>query len=62
MKVVIASALALGLLGASAADTAAEAAVGVVVKVGANHHHRRHVCGGWGWRHHVKYCRRWSWR
>lgn len=62
MKAIIASVFALGLLGASAASTAADANVGVVVKVGGFHHHRHHACGAWGWHHHARFCRRWYWR
>ena len=70
MKKLIASVFALTLLGA-AASTTAEAQVGagvhvgdvgVGVHVGVHHHHRRHVCGTWGWRNHARYCRRWYWR
>ncbi len=70
MKTAIASFFALSLL-AAAAPTAAEAGVGVGVHVGdvgvgvgvhAGDHHRRHVCGGWGYRNHARYCRRWYWR
>lgn len=62
MKALIASAFALGLLSASAAGTTADAAKsGVVVKINTGHH-RHHVCGGWGWHHHARYCRRWYWR
>ena len=69
MKTLIASVFALTLLGATATTTA-QAQVGVGVHVGdvgvgvhAGVHHRRHVCGGgWGYRHHARYCRRWDWR
>jgi hypothetical protein len=68
MKKLIASVFALSLLGATA--TTAEAQVGVGVHVGdvgvgahIGVHHRHHVCGGgWGWRNHARYCRRWYWR
>lgn len=63
-KLLIPAVAALGLLGSAvtiAAPTPANAAA-VVVKIGAGHHHRRHVCGTWGWRNHVRYCRVWRWR
>jgi hypothetical protein len=55
---------AVGLLGSAAMITAPApaSAAAVVVKIGGSHHHRRHVCGGWGYRHHVRYCRVWRWR
>jgi hypothetical protein len=70
VKIIVASALALGLMAASAPTTVAEAGVGVAVHVGpvgvgfhaGRHHRRHHVCGAWGWRHHARYCRRWYWR
>ncbi|MEJ0028781.1 MAG: hypothetical protein WDN01_22365 [Rhizomicrobium sp.] len=73
MKILIASIFALGLLGATAA-TPATAAVGVGVHIGGvgagvhlgigdrnrhRYHSRRH-CVSWGYRHHQRYCRRWS--
>jgi hypothetical protein len=64
MKKLLIPVLALGLLGSAAAVTtpAPAKAAAVVVKIGGGHHHRRHVCGTWGWRHHVRYCRVWRWR
>jgi hypothetical protein len=67
MKKLLIPVLALGLLGSAAAVTAPApaSAAAVVVKIGGggvHHRHRRHVCGAWGWRHHVRYCRVWRWR
>jgi hypothetical protein len=71
MKTALASLFALSLL-ASAGPAAADGGVGVGVHVGdvgvgagihaGGDHHRRHVCGGWGYRNHARYCRRWYWR
>jgi hypothetical protein len=69
MKTALASLFAVSLL-AAAAPTAAVADVGAGVHIGGvgvgvhadGDHHRRHVCGGWGYRNHARYCRRWYWR
>ena len=65
MKTLIASLLALTLMGATAANAQGVGAgvhvggVGVGIHVGGGGH--RH-CASWGWRnhHHDRYCRRWS--
>ena len=64
MKTVIASIIALSVLGASAASADV---VGVrvghhgVAVVARDHHHHARRCAGWGWRnhHHDRYCRSW---
>jgi hypothetical protein len=68
MKSLVASVFALALLGAGTAFAQAGAG-GEVERVGTSvhakglgeemdYHHR--VChGGWYWRHHHRYCRRW---
>ncbi len=64
MKTVIASIIALSVLGASAASAEV---VGVrvghhgVAVVAGHHHHMRH-CSNWGWHHHHhdRYCRTWG--
>ncbi len=64
MKTVIASIIALSVLGASAASADV---VGVrvgnhgVAVVDGHHHHMRH-CSAWGWHHHHhdRYCRTWG--
>ncbi len=65
MKTVIASVLALGLLGVSAANADVVGVRvghhGVAVVANDHHHHHMRRCSAWGWRHHhhEHYCRSW---
>jgi len=66
MKNLIASILALSLMGAAVADAdvGLGAHVGGVhagVNLGTGHHHHYRHCVRWSWHHHHRYCRRWGW-
>lgn len=57
-KIIIAVALAAGMLGATAGAADARP---WHHGWGWGRHHERH-CEGWGWRHHhERYCRHWRW-
>jgi hypothetical protein len=59
MKTVLATVLAIALMGASAASAAGVRVGDVHIGVGGHHH--RH-CSAWGWHnhHHDRYCRTWG--
>jgi hypothetical protein len=60
MKTVLASVLAIALMGASAASAAGIRVGDVHIGVGGHHHHRH--CSAWGWHnhHHDRFCRTWG--